>query len=128
MSRKTNRTQAIDRHVGQQIRWQRIQRSLSQEELSSQLGISYQQLHKYENGSNSVSASRLADIAQVLGIEASEFFEGYGEATEGTWLDENSSREQLMLAKYYNLIRSAEDRRAVLHLMLSLAGPPNEDV
>lgn len=122
MSRKNIRTQAIDRHVGQQIRWQRIQRSLSQEDLASQLGISYQQLHKYENGSNSVSASRLADIAQALGISVGEFFSGFGDPTSDSWLDENSSLEQLLLAKYYNLIRSAEDRRAILFLMRSLAG------
>lgn len=127
MSRKTEATQAVDRYVGSKIKWYRIQRGLSQDELASRLGISYQQLHKYENGANSASAGRLADIASHLGVTVHEFFIGCGESETESWMDEASNREQLMLAKYYNQIKDPHGRRAVQQLVRSLCEGVREE-
>lgn len=117
--RKTESMQAIDTFVGQKIRWFRLQCGLSQHELAIQLGISYQQLHKYENGSNSASASRLADIARALGISVSHLFEGFGEDNMH-WLCADH-RDHLLLAKYYCQLTSDAQREAVFTLIKSLA-------
>lgn len=127
MSRKTEATQAVDRHVGSRIKWYRIQRGLSQDELASRLGISYQQLHKYENGTNSASAGRLADIAQQLGISVKEFFDGCGDGKHESWMNDSSNREQLLLAKYFIQIKNPEGRKAVQQLIKSLCGENEAD-
>jgi transcriptional regulator with XRE-family HTH domain len=122
MSRKTEATQAVDRYVGSKIKWYRIQRGLSQDELASRLGISYQQLHKYENGTNSASAGRLADIASVLSVNVSDLFDGFGAEESPEWINDSSNREQLLLAKYYNQIKTPEGRAAVQQLVKALSG------
>jgi transcriptional regulator with XRE-family HTH domain len=64
----------IDIQVGQRIRVERTARSMSQESLASQIGVTFQQLQKYEKGLNRVGAGRLTRIAMVLGIPVSTFF------------------------------------------------------
>ena len=79
---------AIDSHVGQRIREIRRTRRLSMEEMGRQAGITYQQIQKYESGSNRVSASMLYMIATILGVEVSDFYAGLecaqDKATEST--------------------------------------------
>src|ERR1700681_1887306 len=65
----------VDRSVGRRIRILRVSRGLSQTALASQLGLTFQQLQKYEKGTNRISASRLHDIARILGVEVASFFE-----------------------------------------------------
>ncbi len=65
-----------DRHVGSRIRMLRERRRMTQVQLGRNLGVSFQQLQKYEQGENWVSAGRLFEIAQFLGVEISFFFEG----------------------------------------------------
>src|ERR1700688_4288103 len=65
----------VDRSVGRRIRILRVSRGLSQTALASELGLTFQQLQKYEKGTNRVSASRLHDIARILGVEVMTFFE-----------------------------------------------------
>lgn len=74
----------VDQHVGQRMRRARKDRGLSQTQLGDALGITFQQVQKYERGFNRVSASKLFDAAQVLGLPVSFFFEGLPEdhATE----------------------------------------------
>jgi transcriptional regulator with XRE-family HTH domain len=64
----------VDVHVGQQIRARRKLLRLSQTELGAKVGVTFQQMQKYENGSNRVSASRLAAIAKVLNCPVGDFF------------------------------------------------------
>ena len=71
---KTPRATTTDADVGQRIRMMRNTCGLSQQELAEALGISYQQVHKYEQGANRVGAGRLYDIAQVFGVAPSAFF------------------------------------------------------
>ena len=78
----------VDIHVGRRVRKRRVELGFSQAQLAPKLGVIYQQLHKYECGSNRVSASRLFQIAQVLGVTPSFFFDGYEPPTTGRWFAE----------------------------------------
>jgi transcriptional regulator with XRE-family HTH domain len=73
----------VDVHVGKQLRVQRIIMGLSQEALAKEVGITFQQVQKYERGINRMSASRLYDFSRVLGVAVSYFFEGYSEQQSG---------------------------------------------
>ena len=73
----------VDLHVGQRLRLARLSRGLSQTELAKASGITFQQVQKYEKGTNRVSASRLFEFANVLGAEISYFFEGTSEGIPG---------------------------------------------
>lgn len=66
----------IDVHVGEKIRARRIALGMSMETLGKQLGVTFQQIQKYERGANRVSASRLQNIATALGVPVRHFFEG----------------------------------------------------
>lgn len=68
----------IDTHVGSRVRMRRMMLGMSQEKLGESLGITFQQIQKYENGANRVSASRLWQFAAVLGVPVVYFFEGLG--------------------------------------------------
>src|SRR5262245_58044651 len=72
----------VDRHVGLHIRMRRKELGLSQEKLADSLGLTFQQVQKYERGANRVSASKLWEIARALDISVAYFYEGLGE-TEG---------------------------------------------
>ena len=69
----------IDRHVGFRLRLARASRKLSQTDLAKASGITFQQVQKYEKGTNRVSASRLFEFATLLGVEISYFFDGADE-------------------------------------------------
>ena len=66
----------VDRHVGQQLRISRIHSNLSQTELGIKIGLSYQQIQKYESGKNRISASMLYEFADRLNVPVAQFFEG----------------------------------------------------
>ena len=73
--RPGQRANAADRHVGSRIRERRVMMGLSQQQLAKMIGVTYQQAHKYERGLNRISAGRLFEIGQVLGVPVSWFFE-----------------------------------------------------
>lgn len=66
----------VDLHVGQRIRTRRRMMNMSQGDLAKALGITFQQVQKYERGANRVSASRLVDVGQALGVSIAWFFDG----------------------------------------------------
>jgi transcriptional regulator with XRE-family HTH domain len=70
----SKRVQAVDEAVGKRVRLLRLARSLSQSELASQIGVSFQQVQKYERGTNRMSASKLVAIADTLGVSVSDLF------------------------------------------------------
>ena len=72
----------IDRIVGQRLRWRRRELRLTQEQLGEQLGLTFQQVQKYEKGVNRVSAGRLYEMARVLDVSISYFYEGIDEILE----------------------------------------------
>jgi len=68
--------QAVDRHVGTRLREKRHELGMTQETLGNALGVTFQQVQKYERGTNRVSAGRLFSLANLLDVEVSYFFEG----------------------------------------------------
>ena len=69
----------IDKHVGRRIRWRRRELKLSQERLGEMLGLTFQQVQKYEKGVNRISAGRLFDVAKVLEVAINYFYQGVDE-------------------------------------------------
>ena len=72
----------IDRIVGQRLRWRRRELKLTQEQLGEKLGLTFQQVQKYEKGVNRISAGRLFEMAQVLTIPITYFYEGVDDLVE----------------------------------------------
>ena len=66
----------IDKHVGSRVRMRRMMLGMSQEKLGNNLGLTFQQVQKYEKGTNRIGASRLQQISQILQVPVSFFFEG----------------------------------------------------
>jgi transcriptional regulator with XRE-family HTH domain len=104
----------VDAHVGKRIRHRRWMVGMTQQQLADKVGIKFQQIQKYETGMNRVSASRLWDIADALGVGINFFFEGLDEAsatlraTEGDILGD---KEALELVRSYYSIPEAQRRR-----------------
>jgi transcriptional regulator with XRE-family HTH domain len=74
----------IDRIVGQRLRWRRRELKLTQEQLGEKLGLTFQQVQKYEKGVNRISAGRLFEISQALGITITYFYEGIDDLIESS--------------------------------------------
>ncbi len=103
----------VDIHVGKRIRHRRWMIGMTQQQLADKVGIKFQQIQKYETGMNRVSASRLWDIAETLGVEISFFFEGLSEGSAPTpaQADIMADKEALDLVRSYYLIPEAQRRR-----------------
>ncbi|WP_181707952.1 helix-turn-helix domain-containing protein [Chthonobacter rhizosphaerae] len=122
----------IDVHVGSRVRLRRMMLGMSQEKLGEALGITFQQIQKYEKGTNRVGASRLQHIATVLKVPVSFFFEdapgspeeaiGFGEQSHSYVVDFLSSSEGLSLNKAFVRIKDPRVRRRIVDLVQSLAG------
>lgn len=102
----------VDVHVGKRIRHRRWMIGVTQQQLADRVGIKFQQIQKYETGTNRVSASRLWDIADALGVTVTFFFEGFKEARpEGAGVDLMGDKEALALVRSYYAIPEAQRRR-----------------
>ena len=129
LQRKPN---PVDIHVGSRIRMRRRVMGLSQDDLASQLGLTFQQVQKYERGTNRVSASKLFGIAAVLQAPVSYFFDGLSEpeslggssvrddATETAIRSFLNTTEGLELARRFPLIPKGRLRKQVLELVRAL--------
>jgi transcriptional regulator with XRE-family HTH domain len=131
--KKKKQPNPIDIHVGSRIRLRRTMLGMSQEKLGESLGITFQQVQKYEKGTNRVGASRLQNIASILNVPVSFFFEdapddGVPPAAAG--LEENSSTyvvnflsssEGLQLNRAFVKIADPKVRRRIIDLVKSLA-------
>ena len=73
---RRHRAQDTDRYVGARLRERRIMLGMTQHQLAELVGVTYQQEHKYEKGINRIAAGRLYEMARVLGVEVSHFYEG----------------------------------------------------
>jgi len=69
-------TNAVDGHIGRRLRERRLQIGMSQEQLAALLGVTFQQIQKYEKGINRVAASRLYDMSEALDVDITYFFDG----------------------------------------------------
>lgn len=121
----------IDVHVGTRVRLRRALIGMSQEKLGEQLGITFQQVQKYEKGTNRIGASRLYRIAQILGVPVSFFYDdmpgaqpeaGFAEGGgEQYVVDFLSSSEGLQLNRAFMKIKNQRVRRKVVDLVRTLA-------
>lgn len=123
----------VDIHVGARVRLRRMLKGLSQEKLADALGITFQQVQKYEKGANRIGASRLFDLSRVLDVGVAYFFDDYesagsslGFAEPGTSapmddMDVMSQRETLDLVRAYYQIPDKTVRKSVIELVRSLA-------
>lgn len=119
----------IDVHVGTRIRVRRMMLGLSQEKLAHGLGITFQQVQKYEKGTNRVGASRLQHIARLLSVPISYFFAGEDSAllakpntsaSEDAIISFLSSREGIELNKAFLKLENPKVRQRVLQLVTSI--------
>lgn len=106
----------VDVHVGKRIRQRRWMNGTTQQQLAEAVGIKFQQIQKYETGMNRVSASRLWDIAAVLSVPVSFFFEGLedsvmDERTGDVPSDVLTDKEALELLRSYYAIPENQRRR-----------------
>jgi transcriptional regulator with XRE-family HTH domain len=123
----------IDMHVGGRIRLRRNMLGMSQEKLGESLGITFQQIQKYEKGTNRVGASRLQAIASILGVPVSFFFEdapGQESSAGGGFAEESptafamefcSTPEGLQLNRAFFRIADPKVRRRIVELVKSLS-------
>lgn len=118
----------IDKHVGSRVRMRRMMLSMSQEKLGDALGLTFQQVQKYEKGTNRIGASRLQQISGILSVPVSFFFEGaphggghvagMGEAPSPAYVsDFLATSDGLALTKAFMRIKSAKLRRRIVDLV-----------
>lgn len=110
----------IDVHVGRRVRMLRTLKGLSQERLGRALGVSFQQLQKYESGANRISASVLFRASQALDVPVSSFFEGLGDAPAGGDDPAEFDRASLELARDLEQIEDVGMRDALRGLIRSI--------
>lgn len=135
---REHRPSPIDVHVGTRVRLRRTLLGMSQEKLGEALGLTFQQVQKYERGVNRIGASRLFDLARVLDVPIGFFFDdmpdamggtgalrarlsGFAEQQEGFEDDTLHKRETLELVRAYYRITEPSVRKRVFDLIKSLA-------
>ena len=118
--RPTARASDADRHVGNRIRERRVTMGLSQQQLAQLIGVTYQQAHKYERGLNRISAGRLYDIAQVLNVPISWFFEGLASSSTTVEMSPRQ-RMSLELARNFAAIDNEKHQEALSQMARALA-------
>jgi len=128
----------VDRHVGLRIRLRRRELGVSQEKLAESIGLTFQQVQKYERAANRVSASKLWEMARALQTTIGYFYEGLGEPSAVDALETIVERESvhdflltsegMELAAAFPKIRRPRVRRRILELVRALTEPdPAED-
>ena len=126
----------IDRHVGARVRMRRLLVSMSQERLGESLGITFQQIQKYEKGANRIGASRLQHISKILGVPVEFFFDGapsgeiglatgFGDMPQPNFVsDFMATSEGVQLTRAFVKISDAQVRRRLIDLVEALAAQP----
>lgn len=126
----------VDIHVGRRLRLKRTILGMSQESVGKQIGVTFQQIQKYERGINRMGASRLYDFAKALGVQVSYFFEGFGDYA----VDENgaalgasesnpsgfehepvNNRETLEVMRAYYRIKNPAVRKRIVELIKAMS-------
>jgi transcriptional regulator with XRE-family HTH domain len=127
-----NSQNPIDKHVGNRVRMRRKMLSMSQQKLGDAIGLTFQQVQKYEKGTNRIGASRLQQIARVLSVPVPFFFEGAphppgmpqgnGPAPSPTYVTEFlATTDGLALSKAFSRIKNASLKRSIVRLVEELA-------
>ena len=125
---KRSRAQAntVDTHVGQRIRDKRNERGMSQTEVANALGVTFQQVQKYERGTNRVGASRLFDLSRILSVPIQYFFAGLNnQSTPIEKEDDNvihlMKPDTVELVEAYYKVESPQIRRQILSTIRSIS-------
>ena len=129
--RKADTPHPVDIHVGARVRLRRIELGMSQEKLAAELGLTFQQVQKYERAANRISASRLYHIGKVLDVKVPFFYEGYSDAgslsgfaeppAEAFQSDLLQRRDTIELVNAFYAIDNPTLRRQLLDLAKGLA-------
>ncbi len=137
---KTKSPHPIDCHVGSRVRMRRMMIGMSQDKLGEGLGLTFQQVQKYEKGVNRIGASRLFQISKILGVPVQFFYDDYsdaGDAASGFAEGENpgpsrsefmdllSTPEGVQLCKAFSTIKDPQVRRKIVDLVRTLAESSN---
>ncbi len=132
------RINPIDKHVGNRVRMRRLMIDMSQTELADALGLTFQQVQKYENGANRISASRLQHVSQILQVPVAFFFEGAlralglpdppgADAEAPAYVsDFIATSDGLALVKAFARIHDRKLRHAIVVLVQVIASEPPE--
>ena len=122
----------VDRHVGLRIRFRRKELGISQEKLADSIGLTFQQVQKYERAANRVSASKLWEVARALNTPITYFYEGLSADGEG-WRKAGHNLEDFLLspegmelARYFPQIQQPGIRRQILELVRTMAAETEE--
>lgn len=125
----------VDVHVGKRLRLRRSILGMSQEAIGKSIGVTFQQIQKYERGINRMGASRLYDFGRALNVPVSYFFEGFGDYVQPDAMElsaaENeskvfehediNSRETLEIMRVYSRIKSPAVRKRIIELIRAFA-------
>lgn len=132
------RTSGVDTHVGGRVRMRRKLLGVSQDQLAESLGLTFQQVQKYERGANRISASKLFRIAEILGVDVSYFFDGLPDPIDGAETDGAvthmhgvmqaflQTSEGVELAEIFPRIASGRVRRQILDLVRTMAAEEDQ--
>lgn len=126
----------IDVHVGGRVRLRRMMLGMSQDKLGEALGLTFQQIQKYEKGVNRIGASRIFQIAKILSVPIQFFYDDYEGASAPGFAEEGGSDDSFMallntpegvqLCRYFSEINDTKVKKRVLDLVKSLAEAENE--
>ena len=122
----------VDKYVGSRVRMRRIMLGMSQEKLGEALGLTFQQIQKYEKGTNRVGASRIQQISEILQVPVSFLFEGgpsgtpnaegFSEGSSPSYVsDFLATSEGLALTRAFTRITDAKLRRSIVELVEQIA-------
>lgn len=129
---KKGRASSVDEHVGSRLKQRRTLMGLSQEKLAESVGITFQQVQKYENGANRVSAGRLYEFSKILNVPVSFFFDTLGASANAAGMAENdqagfdheddvmSRRETMDLVRTYYQVQNEEQRKDLLKMIKTM--------
>jgi transcriptional regulator with XRE-family HTH domain len=128
----------VDKYVGSRVRMRRIMLGMSQEKLGEALGLTFQQVQKYEKGTNRVGASRIQQISEILQVPVSFLFEGgpsgtpsagsFSEGTSPAYVsDFLATSEGLALTRAFTRISDAKLRRSIVEMVEQIAAREGPD-
>ena len=129
--RRGRRSSGIDVHVGRRVKLRRLELGLSQEALGERLGVSFQQVQKYERGTNRIGASRLFEMAGILRVDIAYFYFDADKALSEHQADRHDVKEKLgefvassegaAICRAFMLIKDAGTRKRIIKLLKSLS-------
>lgn len=141
--KKKGRANSVDEHVGLRLRQRRTLMGISQEKLAESVGVTFQQIQKYENGANRISASRLFHFSQILDVPVTFFFDTFGgiklgrqahgltdndqDAFSSQADDLMQQKETIDLIRVYYSIKNPKVRKDLFKLVKTMAENMNEE-